>query len=87
LWNSEEHSIKVLDERVNDLIDSINSVFSSLPFVSARSLANVTGIIISLSPVIGNISRLMTRNLYRMIESRLSWDSKCCLSDQNVISE
>ena len=87
LWNSAEHSIKVPDERVNDLIDSINSVFSSLPFVSARSLAKVTGRIVSLSTVIGNIFRLMTRNLNRMIESRQSWDSKFCLSDQDVISE
>ena len=29
----------------------------------------------------------MTRNLYRMIESRQSWDSKFCLSDQDVISK
>ena len=29
----------------------------------------------------------MTRNLYRMIESRQSWDSKFLLSDQDVISE
>jgi hypothetical protein len=27
LWNSEDHSIKVPDERVNDFIDSINSVY------------------------------------------------------------
>jgi hypothetical protein len=87
LWNSAEHSIKVPDERVNDLIDSINSVFSSLPFVSARSLAKATGRIVSLSTVIGNIFRLMTRNLHRMIESRQSWNSKFCLSDQDVISE
>jgi len=73
---------------MSDLIDNINSVFFSLPFVSARSLAKVTGRIISLSPpVIGNISRLMIRNIYRMIESRQSWDSKLCLSDQDVISE
>jgi hypothetical protein len=38
-WNSEDHSIKVPDERVNDLIDSINSVFSSLPFVSNKKFS------------------------------------------------
>lgn len=73
---------------MSDLIDNINSVFFNLPFVSARSLAKVIGRIISLSPpVIGNISCLMIRNIYRMIESRQSWDSKLCLSDQDVISE
>lgn len=34
-----------------------------------------TGKVISMEPVIGNISRLMTRTCYEVIESRFAWDS------------
>jgi hypothetical protein len=43
--------------------------------ITARNLAQVTGKIISMSPVIGNISRLMTRYCYMIIETRSAWDS------------
>ena len=59
-----------------------------LPFVSARSLARLVGKIISLMPVVGNVSRLMTRNLYLIIQRRKSWDSLLNIKDeQNVIDE
>ena len=59
-----------------------------LPFVSARSLARLVGKIISLMPVVGNVSRLMTRNLYLIIQWRKSWDSLLNIKDeQNVIDE
>ena len=38
-WNSEDHSIKVPDERVNDLIDSINSVFSKSTFCQCKKFS------------------------------------------------
>jgi hypothetical protein len=43
--------------------------------ITARNLAQVTGKIISMSPVIGNISRLMTRYCYMIIETRSAWGS------------
>ena len=39
--------------------------------VTARLLAKCTGKVISLSPIIGNACRLMTRHCYKVIESRL----------------
>lgn len=45
------------------------------PKFSARQLAQFTGKIISLSPVFGNLSRLMTRFCYMCIEARYSWDT------------
>ena len=63
IWNSLNHSIQVPSQRLVDLITCINRVMDSLPFVSARILAGVTGRVISMSPVIGNVTRLMTRNL------------------------
>ncbi|CAC5383419.1 C1QL [Mytilus coruscus] len=49
-----------------------NSTFHG---VKARRLAQVVGKIISMSPVIGNVSRLKTRYSYMCIESRVSWDT------------
>ncbi|CAC5400407.1 unnamed protein product [Mytilus coruscus] len=40
-----------------------------------------------MAPVLGNVTRLMTRNIYRLIESRVSWDYTFKLSDQDVINE
>ncbi|KAK3088183.1 hypothetical protein FSP39_015858 [Pinctada imbricata] len=87
IWNSEEHSICIPETRIVDLFQSIDHVLSSLRNVSARLLAQVTGRIISMSPVIGNIARIKSRHLYRCIESRFTWDQSFRLIDQAVIEE
>ena len=46
---------------------------------TARELARVTGKVISLSPVVGNLTRLMTRHCYMSIETRSCWDKKLIL--------
>ncbi|CAG2253337.1 unnamed protein product [Mytilus edulis] len=53
---------------------SIDEILDRFLFFSARQLAQVTGKIISLSPVLGNLTRLMTRYCYLCIVQRLSWD-------------
>ncbi|CAC5371805.1 unnamed protein product [Mytilus coruscus] len=63
-------------------------VNQEIPYNSARNLAQVTGRIISMSPVIGNITRIMTRYCYMSIKSRMSWDSYLVLESKSfVISE
>lgn len=74
LWNSNAFSISIPDRRVNDLLQSINHLINIFPAFSARLLAQVTGKIISLSPVFGNLTRLMTRYCYMCIEQRFTWD-------------
>ncbi|CAC5371828.1 unnamed protein product [Mytilus coruscus] len=56
-----------------------------IPYISARNLAQVTGRIISMSPVIGNITRIMTRYCYMSIESRMSWDSYLVLEKFSIL--
>ena len=46
---------------------------------TARELAQVTGKVISLSPVVGNLTRLMTRHCYMSIETRSCWDNNLFL--------
>ena len=67
--------------RIESLLKSLDSIFTTFPHTSARKLASVTGKVISMQPVLGNITRLMTRHLYDTIESRVSWDQELNLSD------
>ncbi|CAC5418310.1 MXD [Mytilus coruscus] len=56
-------------------ICSLSDALFNFNTLSARRLAQVVGKIISMSPVIGNISRLKTRYSYICIENRVSWDT------------
>ena len=67
--------------RIESLLKSLDSIFTTFPHTSARKLASVTGKVISKQPVLGNVTRLMTRHLYNTIESRVSWDQELNLSD------
>ncbi|XP_053400756.1 uncharacterized protein LOC128557413 [Mercenaria mercenaria] len=88
LWNSKRFCISIPDRRVSDLKKCLKSLLNGLPFVTARNLAKVTGKIISMMAVIGNLSRLMTRFLYKEIETRHSWDFHYKLSHRHpCISE
>lgn len=40
-----------------------------------------------MSPVMGNVTSLMTRHLYFAIERRRSWDSRLKFSDTNFVFE
>lgn len=53
---------------------SLTDLLNVFPNLTARQLARVTGKIISMSPVMGNITSLMTRHLYMAIEKRKRWD-------------
>ncbi|CAC5365631.1 unnamed protein product [Mytilus coruscus] len=50
------------------------SVIGRFPKITARTLAQVVGRIISMAPVIGNVARIMTKFCYMAIECRTEWD-------------
>ena len=55
---------------------------------AARAFAKVTGNIIFMSPIIGDITRLMTRSLYSASESRVPWEYPIALRNNvNVLEE
>lgn len=65
--------IAATDERIMSLQDVLNSILSvSSVRIPVRKLASVCGKIISLAYCVGNVSRLMTRNLFAVINSASS---------------
>lgn len=68
--NTTTSRISATDERIMSLQDVLNSILSvSSVGIPVRKLASVWGKIISLTNCVGNVSRLMTRNLFAVINS------------------
>lgn len=74
IWDTHNFTLCLPNRRIDDLSLCIENLINKFPFFTARQLAQVTGKVISLSPVIGNLTRLMTTYCYLTIESRTSWD-------------
>ncbi|XP_071148392.1 uncharacterized protein [Mytilus edulis] len=79
VWNSSEFSISISDRRIKNTLTSLVDVLNNFPNFTARKLAQVTGKVISMCPVMGNITSLMTRYLHWAIENRVKWDLKLIL--------
>lgn len=55
VWSSFYFTISIPERRLKDLSVSIHIAMSKLPGLSAREVAQITGRVISLSPVVGNV--------------------------------
>ena len=75
-WDLVSGSISISDRRISNFIAFIDKFLQSAPYVTARDCASITGHIMSMSPVLGNLTRLRTRFLYKVIDSRSTWDSR-----------
>ena len=64
IFNAVDKTLSLPEDRILSLVCSVESVLDTFPLTKATSLAKITGKIISMSPVIGNITRLMTRTLF-----------------------
>ena len=69
-------------DRVLQLLDIILSVSHT----SARMISKIAGNIISMQIAIGPLTRLFTRQMYRFIENRYSWDQNMFI-DTNLKKE
>ena len=74
-WDLVSGSISISDRRISNFIALVDKFLQSAPYVTARDCASIAGHVMSMSPVLGNLTRLKTRFLYKVIESRPSWDS------------
>ena len=68
-------------DKVQSLLSHIKEVIS-LDSPTARNLASVIGKITSMAVAVGPVSRLMTRSLYALLNSRQSWCSQLPLSQE-----
>ena len=75
--------ISVTEHRITKLKSSIVSVLKGgCSTVNARTLAAVVGQIISLTPCVGDVTRIMTRSLYAVVNTKVSWNSTVELSKE-----
>lgn len=65
--------ISVTEHRTTKLKSSI---------VNARTLAAVVGRILSLTPCVGDLTRIITRSLYAVVNTKVSWNSTVELSKE-----
>ena len=75
-------TLKISSERIDSILFTIEFILSKI-YVSARTLAKLTGKLISAKFIIGNIVQLKTRALFKVIEKRLSWDKKINTGNYN----
>ena len=82
--NTINGTISVTDKRISKLKISLDSICESESgVVKVKELARAVGQIISLSPVVGNLSRIMTQSMYTVIKE-VSWYSLVKLSGEAV---
>ena len=75
-WDLVIGTIFITAKRICKFIALIDKFLLFAPYVTARDCAVIAGHVMSMSPVLGSLTRLKTRFLYKVIESRRSWDSR-----------
>ena len=73
VWNFEHGTIAITDARIGTIEERLSLILQK-KLVSTRELASVTGSVISLSPVFGNLSRIMSRHCQISIAASPGWD-------------
>jgi len=83
--DTKKMEFSVPEEKLNILLQFISQLLER-GTANAKNLAKVTGHIISMSPAIGPLTRLMTRQAYKFIENSASWFRPSCLPE-GVLTE
>ena len=84
--NTANSSIAATDKRIRGLESDLDDLLRDLHVaVHVKRVATVAGKIMSLSNCIGNVTRLMSRNLYSLINSASTWFDFVKLSKEVVI--
>jgi hypothetical protein len=73
-WNEETGTISITRKRIEKVDKALQNLISH-PKTSARKLASAVGMIISMGPVMGSLTRIMTHHCQMSIACSPSWDS------------
>ena len=85
--NINNNTLSITSSRITSILNKIEFLTNKI-YISARELSELAGKIISTKFIIGNITHLKTCNIYKIIESGPSWDSKFNLSlHQRAVKE
>ena len=79
--------IFIPEDRRDNILSSIEESLIKYPYTTARKLSKLCGKIMSTKLVLGNIVQLKTRNLYKVIEQKISWDARIVLTPQTKVYE
>ena len=83
VFDTNQGLISVTDRRISKLKNSINLIGNAdCKIVKVRDLASVVGQVISLTPWVGSVARIMTRSLYAAANQKLSWSSVVVLNTE-----
>ena len=86
ILNTSNCTIAATDKRIDGLLSDLEEVLSSVDnLFHVKKIAAVGGKIISLGNCVGNVTRLMTRNLYSVINSSSSWYDYVKLTDDAIL--
>ena len=83
-WDIARVLIEIVNRRVVEITNTIDSSIASDSVLSARRLASFTGQIISTVHVSGNIFRIMTRHCILSTLSVQHWDSKVKMDSYSI---
>ena len=80
IWDMSIGALIVPERRVYSILSDISHALKREK-LTAIFLARITGKIISMSPVLGNLTRIMTRYLYWAINCRSGWSTYISICD------
>lgn len=75
VWNFQQGNISITDQRIGKIEKKLADTLTC-QVLSTRDLASITGAIISLSPVFGNLTRIMTRHCQITIAAASGWETQ-----------
>ena len=76
MFDTHQGFISVTERRISKLKSSINLICSiDCKSIKVRDLASVVGQVISLTPCVAGVARIMTRSMYATVNQKLSWNS------------
>ena len=73
------NTLSITSSRITSMLNKIEFLTNKI-CISARELSEFAGKIIFTKFIIGNTTHLKTRDIYKIIENRPSWDNKFNLS-------
>ena len=64
-WDLVSGSMSISDRRISNFISLVDKFLQSASYVTARDCASIAGHVMSMSPVLGNLTHLKTCFLYK----------------------